>query len=632
MPDKLIHLTFRIFAIFLGVSGILHAQVPTAGDCLGAFPVCQPIYEQTLSFIGSGNIQNEFGGDENLSCLVDGERNNSWYMVTVQTDGRFGFNIIPNCDNADYDWAVYRLTNASCQQIPTLAAVRCNYSSIYDPPTTGMNDGINPQDAPMLDVNAGEVFAIVINNYTGAGQCGYKLDFSISGARVYDDISPEFLPINPPIACGDKIIAFEFSEYVRCNSVRIEDFKVIGPPGLPEITILTVEGDACSQGGLMEKNFKILLSEPLNRGGEYRIEYDGHIEDNCGNFIPPRIIPFSIPVIEVDSSSTPAECAVNNGTATVIPSGGNPPYTYLWTPGNQTGQTATGLSMGRYQVRITDALGCYTNASVEVLDQSNFQVDLDITSDICSFGVGAVTVIASGGNPFTEPGQSPYSVTWNIPGAVVNQTTVENVRHGNYQVTVTDRVGCTIVRNFVVPDYRYDLELDFSYSPDTAIIPGMFPEVQFINQSQGVVRYHWDFGSDTSNLESPKYVFPSSGSYEVSLIGYNNYGCSDTITKTVRIAFLHTFFPPKAFSPNDDWVNDEYRIIITGIDTSSFLLEIYDRWGEMVFNTSDVNQAWNGRLNNTGKICLPGVYVFKATFLDQSDKRHFKTGRIVLVH
>ena len=159
---KTILRSIYIIGLLLFCSSNSFAQTPTAGDCLGAFTVCALNYNQTASFSGEGNYLNEITQiTPTVSCLNSGERNNAWYMVTVQSPGLLNFSISPNCDNADYDWAIYNLTNASCSDIATNAALQvgCNFSGNITPtPVTGPNGGTTPQSGPEISVAAGEVY------------------------------------------------------------------------------------------------------------------------------------------------------------------------------------------------------------------------------------------------------------------------------------------------------------------------------------------------------------------------------------------------------------------------------------------------------------------------------------------
>ena len=125
---------------------------------------------------------------------------------------------------------------------------------------------------------------------------------------------------------------------------------------------------------------------------------------------------------------------LNNGNATVSVTGGTPNYSYSWTSGVSTSNTATGLSSGIYIVTVTDAEGCVTTTSVTLSQPPAFTVTTSSTNASC-FGTptGSVTVIPAGGSP-------PYSYSWAPLGG--NNSTASNLPAGTYSVTVTDSQGC----------------------------------------------------------------------------------------------------------------------------------------------------------------------------------------------
>jgi hypothetical protein len=128
--------------------------------------------------------------------MLSGEKNCVWYYVTVQSDGLMGFVITPNISSNDYDWVVYDITDARCEDIYSQAAqlqVSCNWSGTSG--ATGPNGGSNnscqaaggtPFNA-MIPVVDGQNFVINISNYSTTNQSGYSLDFSMSTAQVFDN-------------------------------------------------------------------------------------------------------------------------------------------------------------------------------------------------------------------------------------------------------------------------------------------------------------------------------------------------------------------------------------------------------------------------------------------------------------
>ena len=648
---KTILRSIYIIGLLLFCSSNSFAQTPTSGDCLGAFTVCALNYNQTASFSGEGNYLNEITQiTPTVSCLNSGERNNAWYMVTVQSPGLLNFSISPNCDNADYDWAIYNLTNASCSDIATNAALQvgCNFSGNITPtPVTGPNGGTTPQSGPEISVAAGEVYAIVVNNFSGLNDCGYILDFAASSAGIIDQTAPVFSsPIAQQVSCGDNSITFNFSEFVKCETVQANNFLLIGPPpSFDTIPISGVSGVACINGGLVEKQFTILLGQSLNDGGIYTIQSFGRVEDNCGNFTTDTMqLQFNIQSFSIIMSSTDVNCLANNGTASIsinVPTPSIvPPYEVSWLPSGQTGSfspptnshTATSLPFGMQYVTIQDQSGCIVRDSVFVSDPNNFTVNLNISTDICSFGLGSAEAIVTGGTPYVSPPRElPYTYFWEVTDQAPDTTFIDSLLTGNYIVIITDSLGCQYRKEFFVPDFRFNLDPDFIFSPDTVPIPGIFPKVTFINQSLNAVYFHWDFGQDSSDEYEPTYIFPGSGVWDVTLTVTNEFGCQDSITKQVEIDFLLTYFAPNAFSPNNDNVNDTFNVVVTGILEETYLMRIFDRWGEEVFTTTDKKEGWLGKKSNTGKICPSGYYVFRNSFIDQSGKKHVKYGKILLI-
>jgi len=274
-------LKYLISILTIIVSFELISQVPNNQDCLGAIPVCQDTYYQQNSYVGTGNYPNEiphYGGCPG-NCLLTGERNDVWYIFTVQSGGLLGFNVTPNNNSDDYDWAVYSLNDYKCQDIYshiTEMQVSCNYSGT--PGLTGPNgnSGLSCQPAAgtphnaKIPVSEGETYVINISNYSST-QFGYTLDFTISTAEIYDDVAPELAEVHTDgLQCGVSELTFDFTEKVLCSSIQANDFNLNGPGG--PYTILTLSGETCDLGGDMEKTFPITFDPPFYDSGTYSLE------------------------------------------------------------------------------------------------------------------------------------------------------------------------------------------------------------------------------------------------------------------------------------------------------------------------------------------------------------------------
>ncbi|MEM9917000.1 MAG: PKD domain-containing protein [Bacteroidota bacterium] len=156
---------------------------------------------------------------------------------------------------------------------------------------------------------------------------------------------------------------------------------------------------------------------------------------------------------------------------------------------------------------------------------------------------------------------------------------------------------------------------DFTFSPER---PSNFnPEVQFFDQSVDAVSWLWDFGGESrSNMRDPVHVFPDTGFQAATLIVTHLDGCTDTIQKPIDVEPQIRYFLPNAFTPNGDNVNDGFlgKGFFNGI--RDFSMTIYNRWGELIFQTANPDEGWNGRKNNTGEMSQVGVYVYLVQFED----------------
>ncbi len=149
------------------------------------------------------------------------------------------------------------------------------------------------------------------------------------------------------------------------------------------------------------------------------------------------------PVLTGVTSSTSNLCNAScNGAADVVASGGTAPYTYLWSPGNATTSSVSGLCAGNYTVTITDINLCTSQQTVVVAEPLILAVTNSFTAPSCN-GVcdGTATAAPSGGT-------APYSYSWSLNG--LTSSTISNLCAGIYTVYVTDLNGCTVSQSVTV--------------------------------------------------------------------------------------------------------------------------------------------------------------------------------------
>jgi gliding motility-associated-like protein len=157
------------------------------------------------------------------------------------------------------------------------------------------------------------------------------------------------------------------------------------------------------------------------------------------------------------------------------------------------------------------------------------------------------------------------------------------------------------------------------------------------NQSLGASTYHWDFGDGfSSTLFNPDHLYTSVGNFKIQLISTSIQGCSDTLyvnlTTSADVVFPNAFTPnPKIASDGiydmNNLDNDIFFPYTSGVTEYKF--EIFDRWGEQVFESLDIKMGWNGYYKGT--ICQQDVYVWKAYIKHNNGKIFNKTGDVTLL-
>ncbi|MBC7695753.1 MAG: PKD domain-containing protein [Burkholderiales bacterium] len=162
------------------------------------------------------------------------------------------------------------------------------------------------------------------------------------------------------------------------------------------------------------------------------------------------------------------------------------------------------------------------------------------------------------------------------------------------------------------------------------------PLEYFTNQSIDYTKWWWSFGdgpfkTDSVNIDPTHfYSDVSAGTYYSNLIVMNQYGCSDTAYVPVEIGPEFTFYIPNAFSPaNDDNINDYFTG--KGIGIAHFEMWIFDRWGEKIFYTDDINKGWDGRVQGKSGEGKQDVYIWKVKLKDVLDKKHEYIGHVTLL-
>jgi gliding motility-associated-like protein len=201
-------------------------------------------------------------------------------------------------------------------------------------------------------------------------------------------------------------------------------------------------------------------------------------------------------------------------------------------------------------------------------------------------------------------------------------------KQGKYspELIATSVKGCvdTIRKAFFIDVYPKPLA-SFAVSP--GLISIFQPSVQVLNTcSPDVTNWWWNFGdTKTDSGSSPaahKYTI-TSDQYVISLRVQNSYGCVDTVSVVIGVQAESAVYIANAFTPNGDGINDHFRPYYTGVyELANAEMLIYDRWGQVILKTTDLNYGWDGYCK--GELCQQDVYVYEVYFTDKTDGSQIK--------
>lgn len=226
-----------------------------------------------------------------------------------------------------------------------------------------------------------------------------------------------------------------------------------------------------------------------------------------------------------------------------------------------------------------------------------------------TFGDLGTSSVANPVHIYNQAGTYGVSVTYTTPNGCVDNATTGNM---------------ITVNNIPSPDFTF-------YPTNTTTLD---PQIYFTNTTtnQSGLTWDWDIsGLDSASTLNADYEFPDAGQYYVTLTATDAAGCTNTVTHTVTIDPDHVMYLPSAFTPNDDNRNDVFIPQGDGISVDGYKMTIFNRWGEKIFETSDVTIGWNGARNNIGNKEECEVYVYRIIFKDQLSKSYTRTGHVTLM-
>jgi gliding motility-associated-like protein len=309
------------------------------------------------------------------------------------------------------------------------------------------------------------------------------------------------------------------------------------------------------------------------------------------------------------------------------------PNSFVWDFGDGTPKIRMGKdsivhtfpSAGTYQVRLTIDDSSFCNSPVDTMRL--VRISPNVSARFVTPARGCVPYTAE----FDNTSLGGLSFFWDFGDGTTS--TEENPSHlyssvGTYNVVLIayDSTSCnkTDTARFTITVQSIP-QARFTFTP-TFPIENTF--TQFTNTSVGATRYVWDFGDgETSTEANPRYIFNATGTFNVCLRAYNEAGCYDSTCAPVRAIINPLLDVPTAFTPGKFGVNSVVKVFGFGIKEMDW--RIYNRWGQLVFQSNHPKAGWDGTFN--GKLQPLDVYTYTLDVKFSDGKSLRKTGDITLL-
>lgn len=472
-------------------------------------------------------------------------------------------------------------------------------------------------------------------------------EFSFDGGQTYSTTDS----ILSDIPSGDYVVCVEFNAgscQSACDTVTVPD----GPP---------IDANAGNDTTICENGTAELWAQGV-QGNTFTYEWS-HTTDNSNEVEASPVTDTSIWVIAqneltcrsdtlwvdidmfppIGGNVSPDDyvCPGFEGMLSVNASGGiGGPYSYEWTSpsggviSDSASMVDNPMDTTTYYVTITDEcesspLTLEGNINTAPIPEVDFSVEDDIKCEPGIFSLSNETDLTN-----------IASYEW-----VINRDTLDNIANfdiglaepGTYNVKMVIETVDGCFDSLEVSDFltvSHQPIANFEYHPDP--VGYLEPRVELLNSSQYADFYDWyiEAGSPSYSDEvSPFVNFPEGevGEYEVTLVAHSDLDCNDTITKIVEVAPEVALYVPNSFTPDNDGINDTWRPHIEGINVQDFNLLVFNRWGEIMWESKDPEASWDGTYG--GRKVKPGTYIWKISAGDaHSDEKFEWQGHVNIMY
>jgi gliding motility-associated-like protein len=351
--------------------------------------------------------------------------------------------------------------------------------------------------------------------------------------------------------------------------------------------------------------------------------------DGCDSLVIETTTLFPLPQLTLQSlfdyNGYGISCEGDADGGAIVEVNGVGPFSYLWSTNDST-QTITGLSVGDYDVAITDVNGCMTDGTVTLTAPDAFMIGFEVSEPDCfDQQLGSITVVPSGG-------VAPF--TYSIDGTVFQASPVfTGLEEGIYQITSLDANDCSAMEIISI-DVPLMVNVELGDNQSISIGDSVLLEAIINLPFDSLASVMWT-GIDSIGCANclTQIVAPIiTTAYSISVTSAD--GCADRDSVTVQVTTDHKLYIPNIFSPNGDGINDVVMISADdGVrEISSF--SIFDRWGNLVFaadhfQPNDPTISWDGKLH--GEAMNPGVFTYRVIIVYVTGETEVRYGDLTLI-
>lgn len=435
---------------------------------------------------------------------------------------------------------------------------------------------------------------------------------------------------NPSAAgVGTHTVTYSYTDVNGCQNSDSVEVQIYG---IPEIEISNDQEQYCITDSITQYIFSPndgFLYGPatngsqflpyLNNPGNYNLYYVYVDENNCSDTLNFDVEVMPLPSVNI--LTPPIYCIFDEPSIiNTTPQVGDS-LTLNGISTNIINPNQLGIGVHELYFSYTSEIGCFNEISRLLYVAPNPEILLSLeplegcpplTQTFFGESVNGGFCTWDFGNGNTQNGCSPITETYNQTGCYSPIYNVSNEFGCTADTTLTDLI-CV----YVVP------EAQFYYTPSPLTI--FNNTANFINTSNNGVIYHWEFNVNNDLISTNEidfsFTFPEGIAtlYPVTLWTESMDGCIDSVTYDVIVNPDINIYVPNTFTPDNDKFNDEWFVFLNGIDIYDFELIVFNRWGEVVWESRNPNEGWNGTYN--GKPVPEGTYIWqisaKQLFIDK---------------